>query len=147
MEKFGVEKVPSPLEADVLYNATSLPDWGGFEIVKSREQIPELTWGEATDAAESLEKCLNGLFVANGVPEFDVFGNTRYGDDMARFSGWIEEEPIDRTVETPLIDPLIYTPGVVSHLQRTFLVDWPLCACGSFQCFPAARSRDRVRTI
>ena len=126
MKNSRKEQFPSPTASNLLYNATSVPDWGRFEIVKSRESVPELALREAIDAAEDLAKCLNEHFIANGVPQLDVFGDSRYGDDIARFAGWIQDEPIDRTVETPLIDPLIYTPEVVVHLQRTFLVDWPL---------------------
>lgn len=126
MTRSGKDRRPPPDAANVLYNVTVAPEWGTFEFVFSKRRIPELTWDEANQAAEDLAAVINNFFLVNAVAEEDVFGNTRYGDDIARFAGWHDDEPTDRTVETPLVDPLIYSTEVVLYLQRTFLAARPL---------------------
>ena len=121
-------------------------DRGQVEIVSSRGGLPRLTQGEASEASDKFAGALNGFFLANGVPQYDVFGATRYGRDIARFAGWLEDEPSDRTVETPLIDPLIYTPELIQHLQRTFLAEWPLWRVRVVSVLPEALLGSHVAT-
>lgn len=135
------EDRPPPEAWNVLYNVTASPDEGAFRIVLSERDIPELTSDEATDAAEDFSQRFNYFCLVSGVAEVDVFGYTRYGDDIARFAGWHDDEPMDRTVETPLIDPLVYSPELVLYVQRTFLAAWPLWRVRVCSFFPREPAR------
>jgi hypothetical protein len=96
------------------------------EFVSSENDVPELEYHEAEDAAKALERILNTYFSSHGFAEEDEFGDFQYGEDVALFSGWYVDEPVDRTVQTPLTDPAMYSVGLVRHVREEFLAVWPL---------------------
>jgi hypothetical protein len=96
------------------------------EFLSSEDDVPELEYHEAEEAAKALETILNTYFSSHGFPEEDEFGDFQYGEHAARFSGWYFDEPMDRTIETPLSDPAMYSVELVRHVREEFLAVWPL---------------------
>lgn len=60
-------------------------------------------------------------------PVVNEFGETLFDEDIFRWRGEVSGEfsPIDRTLETPLMDPVMFTAEYVRHVQQTLLTQFP----------------------
>lgn len=61
-------------------------------------------------------------------PMVNVFEETLFDEDIFRWRGEVSGEfsPIDRTLETPVMEPTMFTAGYVRHVQQTLFRRYPL---------------------
>jgi hypothetical protein len=100
---------PGPDDYDAKYNAS--PDIYDEDEIK-------------VAAYEDIDRYLKTV----DFPTVNVFGETVFDDDIFRWRGEVAGEfsPTDRTLETPVMDPAMFTVEYVNHVQQTLLRRYPL---------------------
>ena len=89
---------------------------------------PTLTVLEAEQVKGELLDSVGEFLKQSGFPTHDVFGSENFDSGIFKYSGEIMGlfDPIDRTIETPVVDPEMFTPDYVRHVQSTVLQKFPL---------------------
>lgn len=95
---------------------------------------------------EELLKVIPAYLESAKIPLFDEYGHNYFDHEPFSFRGEVSGhfEPLDRTIEIPLLNPDIFTPGMVRHIQATVLQKYPLWR---IQVVATTRDGERSLTI